>query len=439
MKLRLLQLLCLLPISFSIHGQSPKDTDNSARANDSELRYVVVLSRHGVRSPTGKAPQYDRYSTGEWPKWPVDPGYLTPHGFHLMQIFGSYDRARFASLGLLKTEGCSDAAHVTFYADSDQRTRETGKALAQGLMPGCDLPVTALPEGTNDPLFHTRPDPSAKSEAAHAVSAIAGRIGSDPANITEAYRQQIGYLDHILATCGAHPPDKLPRTSLFDIPSSLTTGSGDHLADLKGPLYTASTLSENLLLEYTEGMESANVGWGCVQKRELESLLQLHAAAVDFTQRTPLLARAQATNLIDTIRLSIEQVASGKAIERAKGKPTDRALFLIGHDTNIENIAGALDLSWIIDGRRDDTPPGGALTFEVWETRATHGKEVRLFYTAQTLEQMRNGDILTAANPPPRVAVFIPGCSREDMSCSLPAFLDLLRAQHTSGSTNLDR
>ena len=33
----------------------------------------------------------------------------------------------------------------------------------------------------------------------------------------------------------------------------------------------------------------------------------------------------------------------------------DRALFLIGHDTNLSNIAGLLNLTWIFDGRRDDT------------------------------------------------------------------------------------
>lgn len=432
MTLRFLSLACLLPFSLLASAQTAT-TDRHVKAQqDSELRYVLVLSRHGVRSPTGKAPQYDRYSTGEWPKWPVEPGYLTPHGFQLMQIFGAFDRAQFASQGILKAEGCSDAGNITIYADSDQRTRETGKALAEGLMPGCGMQVTALPEGTNDPVFHTHPEGSTKSEAALAVAAIAGRIGNDPANITEAYRQQIGYLDHILETCGTASPGKPSRTSLFDIPATLTTGSGDHLADLRGPLYTSSTLSENLLLEYTEGMNDSDVGWGCVHKPELESILQLHAAAVDFTQRTAVTAHAQASNLLDLIGLSLEQAASGRAIRGAKGKPTDHALFLVGHDTNIENIAGTLNLTWIIDGRRDDTPPGGALVFELWQARATHRSYVRLFYTAQTLDQMRNGERLSLNNPPQRVPVFIPGCSTEDMSCPLSGLKKLLLTPRTS-------
>ena len=51
--------------------------------------------------------------------------------------------------------------------------------------------------------------------------------------------------------------------------------------------------------------------------------------------------------------------------------PDDRLFILVGHDTNLANIAGALDLNWLIDGRRDDTPPGGALVFELWKSRST--------------------------------------------------------------------
>ena len=88
------------------------------------------------------------------------PGYLTPHGFHLMEMFGSYDRRQLAREGLLSLQGCSEAAKITVYADSDQRTKETGRALAQGLMPGCELTVQSLPEGANDPLFHALGDKS---------------------------------------------------------------------------------------------------------------------------------------------------------------------------------------------------------------------------------------------------------------------------------------
>ena len=219
----------------------------------------------------------------------------------------------------------------------------------------------------------------------------------------------------------------MKRQSILDIPAKLTPGTEDHLADLRGPLSTASTLTENLLLEYTEGMDASNVGWGCVNGTNLRSLLELHTAASEFSQRPKPIARAQASNLLHQILLSLSQAAEAKPVAGAISRVNDRVLFLIGHDTNIASIAGLLDLHWIADGRRDDTPPGGALVFELWRPAAGDEDLVRVYYTTQTLEQMRSETVLTSQNPPVRVPVFIPACSRADLSCALPDFELALR------------
>jgi 4-phytase/acid phosphatase len=211
---------------------------------------------------------------------------------------------------------------------------------------------------------------------------------------------------------------------LLDIPAKLAPGRGDHPAELRGPLNTASTLTENLLLEYTEGVDAANVGWGCVDGSKLRSLIALHTAASDFAQRTRAIAQMQASNLLDHVRRAMEQSVTGKPIAGAPAAPGDRALFLIGHDTNLTNIAGMLNLTWIVDGRRDDTPPGGVLIFELWHKRSTGDYSVRTYYAAQTLEQMRSAASLTLDNPPQRVPVFLPGCSQQDSSCTWPSFVE---------------
>jgi 4-phytase/acid phosphatase len=355
----------------------------------------------------------------------VAPGILTPHGFHLMELFGAYDRLLLAHEGLLPPSGCSEAQHVTIYADSDQRTRETGKALARGLMPGCDLPVRALPEGTNDPLFHALGAPGVEADAELAKAAVAGRLSGNPANLTRAYKPQLLAFDHILA-CAKVPPNKSTRTSLLDIPAKLSQGEGDHLVDLKGPLNTASTLAENLLLEYTEGMDKSQVAWGCADADAIAAALSLHAAATDYTERTTVIAQAQASKLLDGIRASLQQAADGTPVSGSLGKPGDHVLILVGHDTNQENIAGLLNLTWIIDGRRDDTPPGGSLVFELWHSKSTGKYSVRTFFTAQTMEQMRDSVPLTESQGPDRTAVYIPGCSGPDLSCDLHDFSSLL-------------
>jgi 4-phytase/acid phosphatase len=389
---------------------------------DAELKFVVYVSRHGVRSPTGKPEQYNPYSAAPWPSWNVAPGYLTEHGYHLMELFGAYDRMELASQGLLNATGCEDVSHVTIHADSGQRTRETGKALAAGLFPGCALSVQALPEGVEDPLFHSIPAGVGQPDHALAVAALSGRIGGDPNNVTEAYRTQIAALDKILATCGTPAAREAKRISLLEIPAKLAPGKDDRLAELRGPLNTASTLTENILLEYTEGMDATSVGWGCVDAGRLRSLVDLHTAASDFAQRTKAIAQMQASNLLDHIRQALEQSVTGKPVSGAPSSPADRALFLIGHDTNLTNLAGLLNLTWIVDGRRDDTPPGGVLIFELWKTRPTGSYSVRTYYSAQTLEQMRSASSLTLADPPQRVPIFLPDCSEQDFSCSWPSF-----------------
>jgi 4-phytase / acid phosphatase len=395
-----------------------------------KLQFVVLLGRHGVRSFSVGGSQINAYSAAPWPTWSVQSGYLTAHGYQLMQVFGAYDRLQLSGEGLLSAIGCDDATRITIYADSDERTRETGRALAAGLFPGCPPEVKGLPQGTPDALFHPLEAHIGSVDPALAVAAIAGSIGGDPNNPTQAFRAQLTELDGILSKCG-DPAAPIGRQSILDIPAKLTPGSEGHLAELRGPLNTASTLAENILLEYTEGMNASEVGWGCVNGANLRSLIDLHTAASEFSQRPKPIARVQASNLLHQIAESLRQAATGKPVAGAIGRASDKALFLIGHDTNIASVAGLLGLHWIADGRRDDTPPGGALVFELW--RAEDGKDsVRVYYTTQTLEQMRASIVLTPENPPVRVPVFVPACSRADLSCSLKEF-ELALEEATSG------
>ncbi len=418
--------LCLLIFSCSLLWAQDAPPSTSAQHGDerAQLRMVVVIQRHGVRSPTGKAAQYNLYSNAPWPSWSVAPGFLTPHGFQVIRLLGAWDREHFAAEGLFPSGGCVDASAVTLYADSDERTRETAKALAQGMFPNCDLPVQGLAEGTNDPLFHAQA--SSPADAALAVAAISGRIGGSANNLTAAYHAPLAALDDILRRCGAAAGASAKRASLFDLPATLSVGNGDHLAELKGPLATASTLSENLLLEYTEGMRSQDVGWGCVDGQSLRHLMDLHTAATDFSQRTAAVASVQAAPLLAQIRSAFTQAASGSVVADSLGKPTDRAIFFIGHDTNLENIAGALHLTWIADGRRDDTPPGSALIFELWK-KSSGDYVVQTRFATQSLEQMRFSSALTPEAPPAVVPVFIPACSGADDSCPLQRFLAAIR------------
>jgi 4-phytase / acid phosphatase len=402
----------------------------AAQPANADLQMVVVLSRHGVRSPLTKQSDLDRFSAAPWPKWNLAPGIQTDHGDQLIRILGAWDRSHWSAEGLFDANGCASADRVTIIADTDQRTRSTGKMLAEGIFPGCSIAVHAQPEGAPesaiDPLF--RPIESGKIhfDGIQALAAVSGRMGRNAASLTVVYRPQLAALDRVLAGCGKQPANPA-RTSLFDLTAGLAAGS-DGTPSLRGPVPTAAGLTENLLLEYTQGMSDADTGWGCLDGATLRFAMQMSRASWDYGKRTPTVARIFASNLIDHIQYSIAQSIAGKPVPGALGKPGDRLLILVGHDTNIATVAGALGLDWTLDGLVDGTPPGGALMFELWRSRSSGQHFVRVFYVAQTLEQMRQSQPLTEANPPGVAPIFVPGCSGPDLSCPIDAFWAAMNA-----------
>jgi 4-phytase/acid phosphatase len=388
-----------------------------------KLRFAVILTRHGVRSPTWTLSELNAYSGGPWPDWGVAPGNLTPRGSKLMTLFGSYYRAYLAAAGLLHSAGCEDASHVYIRADAESRTRETGRALAAGMMPGCSVDVQAVSSG-EDPLFSPLSAGIAKPERALAAASISGRIGANPSALIRVYGQAFGTLREVLFGCAPAtpcPPEEKPgKRSVLEQPPSVEDGKGDHAADLRGPLRIGSTLSEDLLLEYVNGMEDKVLGWGRLDAGKLLEVMRLHAAYADLARQTPYVARLQGSNLLSHVLHSMEQAVKDSAVAGSMGEVGDRVLVIVGHDTNISNIAGLLGISWLLDGyQRDDTPPGGALVFELWQHSGGE-MAVSTYYIAQSLEQMRKAIPLTLDSPPLKSPIFVPGCSRADEKMTCP-------------------
>jgi 4-phytase/acid phosphatase len=378
-----------------------------------QLRYVIIVTRHGVRSPSWTPERLNKYAAQPWPDFGVPPGYLTPHGRTLMQLMGAYYRAWLTGEHLLVSQGCPDADRIYIHADTDERTLETGRALADALAPDCQVPVHSETGGSKDPLFDPLESGDVHPDWEAAARAVRQRIGNNPQRFVDAHRPAFAALRAILsgdsqAPSPLNPPDRIE----VSVAKSVRLNEEWNLA---------STLSEDLLLEYTNGFSGKDLGWGRLDVATLLHVMELHSAHSDLTRRTPYLARARGSNLLDHLLQSMEQAVTGKASPGALGNPGAAMLLVVGHDTNLSNLSGMLGLSWHLPGYQpDDTPPGGALIFSLWQQPETRRHSVRTQYVAQTLAQMHDAVKLTLAAPPAGQEVTPVGCDPASASVGCP-------------------
>jgi len=384
----------------------------SSQRLQQKLEFVLIVSRHGVRSPLATNAELDRYSARPWPKWEVAPGKLTAHGYEAMVRFGAYHRAWLIGEGVLPIRACPEKL-VFIHADSDQRAVASGQALAEGLSPECRLNVHSRPPGELDVLFHPAALPLGGAARDVALESLRKRLHGDPNLPTSTNQRLLDQMQQLLdgcgigAQCSSVPP--APAKRLLEIPATIKPGNDDHLFELRGPLATSSSLAEDLLMEYANGDPISSVGWGMLDEGQIRRLVGLHTAYFELTHRTPFVAQVEASNLLDRILRTLNQAIAGERTPGAFGDPGTKLVILVGHDSNLAALAALLHLNWTVDGRADDTPPGAEVQFLVFRDRKGRAS-IRLRCVVQTLTQMRNLQSLSRRNPPAQLDLVVPGC-----------------------------
>jgi 4-phytase/acid phosphatase len=173
----------------------------------------------------------------------------------------------------------------------------------------------------------------------------------------------------------------------------------------------------------------AKVGWGRVTPDTLRETLRLHTAHYDLTERTSYLARRKGSALLARVAAA---VTGGRDAGFGSVDPAVREAKLVayvGHDTNIWNLAGMLEVSWLQPGyQRNQTPPAGALMFEVREA-PDRTLQVYTSYAVQSLEQMRDVTPLIGDAQPLRTALRVPACSTSapGFPCTIDGFANAIR------------
>jgi hypothetical protein len=176
----------------------------------------------------------------------------------------------------------------------------------------------------------------------------------------------------------------------------------------------AHAVAEAILLEYLNGVDEKQIGWGRVDAAKRDQLLKFEARYWD-SQISLYASKAAVSNLLSHVVRSLEQAVSGSAVPGAVGNPGDKALFLVGHDSDIKRIAVMLGLSWELEnrGRTNEVPPGASLMFELWRDKSSDKRTVRVYLQTQTFDQIRRLTPLSLTTPPTRVPLVLPACTVE--------------------------
>lgn len=411
-----------LRIAAALMAATILSADVAAQATDALVK-VVIVSRHGVRTPTLEREELATWSKDLWPVWKEGRGDLTAQGQLLATRLGEWHRLYLTAQKALPWQKCPPAGSVYVYADVVERTQLTARGLIDGLAPGCGVAIESKLPAKVDGVFHPIDARVCRIDARQAERAILERAGGSLSRITTTHKDAFATLQQTLGCCqpklcAAHG---LPGgCTLPQLPTTLAAQPDGLGVGLKGALSIASSASEIFLLEYANAMPASDVGWGRATLPKIREMLALHDVAFDLTERTPYVAKRAGSSLLAR--------AAGAVTGRtyagvAPPPPVREAKFVayVGHDTNIANLGGMLGMTWTMPGYpANETPPAGALMFEVREA----GGKQRLYasYLAQSPDQMRNVTPLSLQAPPIKLPIRIPACSTD--AAGYPCALD---------------
>jgi 4-phytase/acid phosphatase len=432
---RVVAFALLVGLAAGARAQMPEMLQRMMPSSQGEetLQKVVIVSRHGVRAPIVSLAERTSWASDPWPTWSEPDGDLTARGALLAVQMGRYYRQYLNQQAAMPTEGCPARGSVFVYADTPERTKRTAQALIEGLAgANCGITLRTRGDVKVDALFHPLESGVCKLDPLAAQARVIERVAGNLNNATRDFRTQFEALQSVLGCCkpalctAFGKGEKCTLTDLPTVMSPRVDGSG---IDLLGALAIGSSAAELLLLEYADGKPQPEVGWGRVTNAQMQQTFRLHTEAYDLMQRTPYLAKKRGSALLSRVA---QVVTSARSLGFGLADPAARdAQFVayVGHDTNLFNLAGMLDTSWLQPGyQRNQTPPAGALMFEVKEGG---DKKLRVYtsYVAQSLEQMRTLAPLTLEAPPVKTPLRLPGCSASTpgFACTLEEFAVAVR------------
>ena len=385
-------LAAILVISGTgLQAQTKRPDDFRARY---ELKEVVVMSRHNIRSPLSSGgAAYQRVTPHTWFQWSSPGSQLSLRGGVLETEMGQFFRKWVVGEGLLPDNYRPTGDEVLFYANSRQRTFATAKYFSAGFLPFANVEIThKFEEDKMDPVFtprFTKMNDTYRQQVLAEMQAMHG----GPEAWMAAQQPALTLMEEVLDI--ANSPAAANDTTHFwydDVQFKIEKGDEPKMT---GGYTLANSVADALVLQCYESESTAPFGheltteqWReiCAVKEVYDGLLfTTHAAAVNLAY--PLVSR----------------------IREELNNSDRKFVFLCGHDSNLASIGAALRMVYpeTENALELHTPIGSKLVFEKWTDGTEDYVAVNLVY--QSVEQLQGRTLLSPGEPPMALPVTIEG------------------------------
>ena len=380
----------LIVSGTGLQAQTKRSDDFRAKY---ELKEVVVMSRHNIRSPLSSGAAYQRVTPYEWFAWSSPGSQLSLRGGVLETEMGQFFRKWVVSEGLLPDNYRPEGDEVLFYANSRQRTFATAKYFSAGFLPFANVEIThKYDEDKMDPVFtpqFTKMNDTYRQQVLSEMEAMHG----GPQTWMAAQQPTLTLMEEVLDI--AHSPAAANDTTHFwydDVQFKIEKGDEPKMT---GGYTLANSVADALVLQCSESESFAPFGhaltteqWRdiCAVKEVYDALLfTTHSAAVNLAY--PLVSR----------------------IREELNRSDRKFMFLCGHDSNLASIGAALGLQFpeTENALELHTPIGSKLVFEKWSDGSEDYVAINLVY--QSVQQLQHRTLLSPDVPPMVLSVTIEG------------------------------
>ena len=352
-----------------------------------ELKGVVLMSRHNIRSPlTSGGAAYKRVTPHEWFKWTSPSSQLSLRGGVNETMMGQFFRQWVVSEGLLPDNYRPEDNEVLFYANSRQRTFATAKYFSAGFLPFANVEIThKLAEDKMDPVFKPQFTKMNDKYRQQVLDEIEAKYKGGPQAWMQSVQPTLTLMEQILDM--AHSPAALEGDTLhFWYNDTQFKIEKDDEPRMTGGYTLANSVADALVLQCYENESMAAFGhelsteqWRdiCKVKEVYDALLfTTHAAAINIAY--PLVSR----------------------IREELNRNDRKFMFLCGHDSNLASIGAALRLNYpeTENALEVHTPIGSKLVFEKWSDGNETYVAINLVYAS--VSQLQNRTLLSFDVPP---------------------------------------